>query len=61
MQYGHVYTAFCIIIKLNVMFWKLYTRIDFNVGTFKHWTHYNIISFENSDIYLFSRLQREKR
>ena len=35
MQYGHVYTAFCIIIKLNVMFWKLYTRIDFNVGTFK--------------------------
>ena len=35
MQYGHVYTAFCIIIKLKVMFWKLYTRIDFNVGTFK--------------------------
>ena len=36
MQYGHVhvYTAFCIIIKLKVMFWKLYTRIDFNVGTF---------------------------
>ena len=36
MQYGHVYTAFCIIIKLKVMFWKLYTRIDFNVGTFKY-------------------------
>ena len=35
MQYGHVYTAICIIIKLKVMFWKLYTRIDFNVGTFK--------------------------
>ena len=35
MQYGQVYTAFCIIIKLKVMFWKLYTRIEFNVGTFK--------------------------
>ena len=35
MQYGHVNTAFCIIIKLKVMFWKLYTRIDFKVGTFK--------------------------
>ena len=34
MQYGHIYAAFCIIIKLKVMFWKLYTRIDFNVGTF---------------------------
>ena len=35
MQYGHIYTAFCIIIKLKVMFWKLYTRIYFNVRTFK--------------------------
>ena len=34
MQYGHIYAAICIIIKLKVMFWKLYTRIDFNVGTF---------------------------
>ena len=35
MHYGHIYTAFCIIIKLKVMFWKLDTRIYFNVGTFK--------------------------
>ena len=35
MQYCHIYTAFCIIIKLKVMFWKLYTRIYFNVRTFK--------------------------
>ena len=34
MQYGHIYTVFCIIIKLKVMFWKLYTRKYFNVGTF---------------------------
>ena len=34
MHYRHIYTAFCIIIKLKVMFWKLYTRIYFNVGTF---------------------------
>ena len=33
MHYRHIYTAFCIIIKLKVMFWKLYTRIYFNVGT----------------------------
>ena len=37
MQYRHIYTAFCIIIKLEVMFWKLYTRINFNVGTFNVW------------------------
>ena len=37
MQYGHIYTAFYIIIKLKVMFWKLYTRIDFNVGTFNYY------------------------
>ena len=43
MQYGHVYTAFCIIIKLKVMFWKLYTRIDFNVGTFKIRCNTNLI------------------
>ena len=35
MQYGHIYAAICIMIKLKVMFWKLYTRIYFNVGTFK--------------------------
>ena len=35
MQYDHIYAAICIIIKLKVMFWKLYTRIYFNVGTFK--------------------------
>ena len=35
MHYRHIYTAFCIIIKLKVMFWKLYTRIYFNVGTLK--------------------------
>ena len=35
MQYGHIYTTFCIIIKLKVMFWKLYTRIYFDVRTFK--------------------------
>ena len=34
MQYGHIYAAICIIIKLKVMFWKLYTRIYYNVGTF---------------------------
>ena len=34
MQYGHIYAAICIMIKLKVMFWKLYTRIYFNVGTF---------------------------
>ena len=34
MQYGHIYAAICIMIKLKVMFWKLYTSIDFNVGTF---------------------------
>ena len=34
MQYGHIYSASCIMIKLKVMFWKLYTRIYFNVGTF---------------------------
>ena len=36
MQYGHIYVAICIMIKLKVMFWKLYTRIYFNVGTFKN-------------------------
>ena len=35
MQYGHIYAAICIMIKLQVMFWKLYTRIYFNIGTFK--------------------------
>ena len=35
MQYDHIYAAICIIIELKVMFWKLYTRIYFNVGTFK--------------------------
>ena len=35
MQYGHIYAVICIMIKLKVMFWKLYTRIYFNVGTFK--------------------------
>ena len=35
MQYGHIYAAICIMIKLKVMFWKLYTRIYFNVGTSK--------------------------
>ena len=34
MQYDHIYAAICIMIKLKVMFWKLYTRIYFNVGTF---------------------------
>ena len=33
-QYVHIYAAICIMIKLKVMFWKLYTRIYFNVGTF---------------------------
>ena len=37
MQYGHIYVAICIIIKLKVMFWKLYTRIYFNVETFNFW------------------------
>ena len=37
MQYGHIYAAICIMTKLKVMFRKLYTRIYFNVGTFK-WT-----------------------
>ena len=36
MQYDHIYAAICIMIKLKVMFWKLYTRIYFNVGTFKY-------------------------
>ena len=36
MQYGHIYAAICIMIKLKVMFWKLYTRIYFNVGTFNY-------------------------
>ena len=44
MQYSHIYTAFCIIIKLKVMFWKLYTRIYFNVGTFKREIRTKIIS-----------------
>ena len=35
MQYDHIYAAICIIIKLKVMFWKLYTRIYIDVGTFK--------------------------
>ena len=35
MQYGNIYAAICIIIKLKVMFWKLYIRIYYNVGTFK--------------------------
>ena len=35
MHYRHIYTVFCIIIKQKVMFWKLYTRTYFNVGTFK--------------------------
>ena len=35
MQYGHIYAAICILIQLKVMFWKPYTRIYFNVGTFK--------------------------
>ena len=34
MQYDHIYAAICILIKLKVMFGKLYTRIYFNVGTF---------------------------
>ena len=34
MQYDHIYAAICIMIKLKVMFWKLYTRIYFKVGTF---------------------------
>ena len=34
MQYGHIYTAFCIIIKLKVMIWKLHTIKNFNVRTF---------------------------
>ena len=33
-QYVHIYAAIYIMIKLKVMFWKLYTRIYFNVGTF---------------------------
>ena len=33
-QYVHIYAAICIMIKLKVMFWELYTRIYFNVGTF---------------------------
>ena len=36
MQYDHIYAAICIMIKLKVMFWKLYTRIYFNVGTFNN-------------------------
>ena len=44
MQYGHIYVAICIIIKLKVMFWKLYTRIYFNVVTFKpNWAGYYIM------------------
>ena len=35
MQYGHRYAVFCLMIKLKVMFWKLYTRIYFNVGPFR--------------------------
>ena len=34
-QYDHIYAAICIMIKLKVMFWKLYSRIYFNVGPFK--------------------------
>ena len=34
-QYDHIYAAICVIIKLKVMFWKLYNRIYFNVETFK--------------------------
>ena len=36
MQYGHIYAAICIMIKLKVMFWKLYTRVYFNEGTFNY-------------------------
>ena len=35
MQYGNIYAEFCIIIELKVMFFKLYTRLYFNVGAFK--------------------------
>ena len=57
MQYGHVYTAFCIIIKLKVMFWKLYTRIDFNVGTFNTFPVNSQNTFLLADfcmVYMFS-------
>ena len=48
MQYGHIYAAICIMIKLKVMFWKLYTRIYFNVGTFK--THNSLLFNTDYDL-----------
>ena len=49
-QYVHIYAAICIMIKLKVMFWELYTRIYFNVGTFKR--HGCDESDENECLYI---------
>ena len=48
-QYDHIYAAICIIIKLKVMFWKLYTRIYFNVGTFNLCV--KLASLQSKDIF----------
>ena len=53
MQYGHIYASICIIIKLKIMFWKLYTRIYFNIGTFNIEGHHVILADEDVS---FSRL-----
>ena len=47
-QYVHIYAAICIMIKLKVMFWKLYTRIYFNVGTFNM-----CLTPENYNLFVF--------
>ena len=52
MQYDHIYEAVCIIINLEVMFWKLYTRIYFNVVTFN--CFYMILSIVRTLRYVFT-------
>ena len=51
MQYGHIYAAFYIIIKLKVMFWKLYIRIYIYM-----WEPLNVMTYI-FNIYLIMHMQ----